>query len=1239
MQPVKGLNIDTRPLEQPEGTYPFGKNGIQYDLKGAVINEPGFKKLNTIVPYTINGIIETDDKPIIFSTDDVNSAIGYFNPVTELYEPIFNDINETYKLGFKKANYITGQAQRNYKAEMVCAFTDKFTFPKYMNCDNLDVTRLEDWNLFPFYQAPTITTSVDIGGRLYPGTYYAAVKYQRNDGTTTPYSPVSLGKTVPGTDQESFTDKALTITIANADPSYDFVVVSIISKVKGVTKAVELDPVPVNAAGNILVVYTGDNLSQDITLEEILTPPAVYNRVGTMGQLNDALYIADLEKQPEVNDMQQYANLVRLQWVSDLLDAIAPPTEHTSGEIKGFMHEEVYAFYIRYRLKQGGVSKAFTIPGNVVTAAQLAASGQAVTGGFAGPTFQVEDTITSFNATTFTGDTGAWQNNTERYPDTIDFDSSTLGGLNNRNQFVRHHKMPSVRWCKQNLYASDPEYGKTKLDILGIKATNIIIPAKYTNIIDGYEILYAKRTISNMTNYGQGLLLHMAGARRDNGQNTQNIDLYTTGSNWNSWVKTKNKTSYDSNNDLGIRPETLRFHGFDILLNKPGIKPTFISAQLKHRRTGLNPSSLYQDGDNGDSSGNTSTVHLLDFTTGPGAVTLPASNHARAIKDGGKYLNSNINIGRFINNHHETCFGGYLLGANFPLNVGNTGWHTHNASGSQTDANLLSDFVETYLINLKGIKPDIYLNFYSQTLIAAGGIKALTDNTPFFGGDVYVCPYTFHTYGRHEAGDSWAGYAEANYFGKKVIHRFVCESVSNIHLRYEIPGNQYSKWYPSTSLNYGDNGAAYPEYWDRNMDPNQFGYTKDLNALNDLLSTSIFSPYREDLTKFPYRIHRGGKISRQNKFRSWRTFLPLDYYECQKNMGHIIHLEGMDDHLYIHHENALFHTQNKATLQGGTLNVTLGAGDIFQFEPQEVQSAKLGYAGTQHELACVRTPAGYVFPDAKQGELYIFKGSKLENLNSGLNRLLRQYLKVVKKNPFIDNGITIGWDQKYKRILFTVKNLDVETDTSFTLSYSIESGSWTFFHDYTPDYYFHTREQLWSIRNQVFYKHHFGVPGKYYDQTVKPFFIDVVFQANSDILLETVSWITEVIKGSLDNSDNEFEWNTLTHISIWNSQQHTGRITLKDVFENLQYETDRRIQGTWTLNDFRNILKDRGTQFLMDIFKNYTLIPGTEDYNKPWYEKELLEDKYFTVRFEFDNLSQKQIILHDVSAQVIKSDR
>jgi hypothetical protein len=1240
MQPIKGLNTDTRPLEQPEGTYPFGKNGVQFDLKGASINEEGFKRLGTTAPYTINGIIETDSKPIVFSTDDTNSAIGYFNPVTELYEPIFNDSGLTYKLGFKKDKYVIGQAQRNYKGQIVCAFTDKVTFPKYMNCDNLVVQRLEDWNLFPFYKAPTIKTTIDIGGRLFPGTYYVSTKYQRNDGTTSPYSPVSLGKTVASTTVDGITDKSLTVTITNADPTYDFIIVVIISRIKGVTNAVELDPIPVNANGSTVVVYTGDNLSQAVSLEEILVPPAIYTKVGTMGQLNDALYIADLEKQPDINDMQPYANMCKVEFESQLLNAISPPQEHLDGEIKGFMHDEVYAVYIRYRLKQGGVSKCFTIPGNVKLPAHDAISNEANIGGFVGKVFQVEDTILNVNPATFSGDTGIWENVGEHYPDTPDFDSSALGGLNNRNQLVRHHKMPSMRYCAATFYSNEPEYGRTKLDILGIKVTNIVIPTKYANVIDGYEILYAKRTIANMTNYGQSLLLHGAASRNFAGAASGTFDVHSTGSNWNSWVKTKDKTSYDSSNDLSLRLDTMRFHAFDYILNKPSIKPTYIAAQFKLRRSGLRNGSMLQDGDNGNNSGNTCTIYLVDFTLGPGAVSRTnAGSVCRSVKNGGQLLSNNINVGRFINKACETCFGAQLGGPQWPITVQSNGWYTHNASGSQDEADLYADVVETFLVNLKSIKDTIYLNFYSQTLIAAGAARDLTDSSAFYGGDVYVSDYTFHTYGKHEAGDSWAGFGENATFGKKVIHRFVCESISNIHLRYEIPGNVYSKWYPNTVLNAGDNGAAYPEYYDRNQDPNQFGYVRDLNALNDLLSTSIFSPYREDITDFPYRIHRGGKLSRQTKFRSWRTFLPLDYYECQKNMGYITHLEGMDDKLMIHHENALFMTQDKAKLEGGTLNITLGSGDIFQFEPQEIQSAKLGYAGTQHELACVRTPAGYVFVDAKQGEVYIYKAQQLKNLNIGLNRLLRKYLKITDNNPFVNNGITIGWDQKYKRIMFTIKNTNSETSTSFTLSYSIETASWVFFHDYIPDMYFHTREQLWTLKNQVFYKHNSNLPGLFYDQTPKPFFIDIIFQSDSDLLLESVNWITEIIQGNLDNSDVEVEWKTITHLSIWNSQQHTGKIALKDVFENLQYENSRKTQGTWSFNDLRNILKDRGTQFLMDIFHDYTLIQNEIDTNKAWYDKELLEDKYFTVRFEFDNLSGKQIILHSVNAQALKSDR
>lgn len=1021
--PIAGLRMDQRPLQQPENSYPFAKNGVLFDLKGASVNEEGFKLMQAAVPYQLNGIIETDHKPLLFSTDDTYSAIGYFNPNTELYEPIVDDSLLPYKLGFKKDNFITGQSQRNYKNETVAAFTDAFTFPKYFNADRLQVTRLEDWNLHPYYRAPSITVTVSEGGILAPGTYYIAVKYFRNDGTTSPYSPVTLGRTVSSADGSAQTDKALTIEILNADSSYDFVVPAIISKVKGITTAVELDPYPINTGGQTIVTYTGDNLSQPISLEEILVPPSVYTKIGCMGQLNDALYIANLEIEPEINDMQPYANLINISWKSELMDATNPPQSHVTGEKKSFMHEEVYALYVRYRTVKGAVSRCFTIPGLSTIPVNLLPSTE-TNGQFTGRVFQVEDIITIFDAGAKTGRPGVYQNMTEKYPDTADFDSTALGGRNLRNKPVLHHKMPSIRWCKENLYAAETSYGKNQLDLLGLIATNIQIPNKYIGIIDGYEILYAKRTISNMTNYGQGILYHGSVAERDLSKTTGTCDIFTTGANWNSRVRHRRSgSSYDEGNNLHLRLDTMRFHAFDILTNKPGIRPAYISAQLKHRLTGLRALSLYQDGS--ISGAAAPTVNLLDYTVFPNTITVPApGNRARALKDGGFYLTQNLNLNRFVNIAHETCFAAQLKGPNWPLTPGMMGYATQNIGNQGSINDVFNDEIEAYVVNLKDIKDNVYSNFYSQSVIKAGNLKNLNDSSAFFGGDIFLSDFTFHTYGRHDSSDVWGGITDGSHNGKKVVHRFVCESTSNIALRFEIPGNIYSQFHPRTILVRGDNNS-YPEPFDRYKDPNQWGYTKDLNALNDLIVTSIFSPFREIISKFPFRIHRGGKASRQSKFRSWRSFLPLDYYEMQKNMGLPIHLEGMDDKLLIHMENALFLTQDKAKLESGLLGVTLGAGDIFQFEPQEGVSAKLGYAGTQHQLACVRTPVGYAFVDSKQGEIFLFKGS-LDNIGDGISRFLREYLKVPGINPFTGNGVTIGWDQKYKRIMLTVKKEEPE---------------------------------------------------------------------------------------------------------------------------------------------------------------------------------------------------------------------
>ena len=177
------------------------------------------------------------------------------------------------------------------------------------------------------------------------------------------------------------------------------------------------------------------------------------------------------------------------------------------------------------------------------------------------------------------------------------------------------------------------------------------------------------------------------------------------------------------------------------------------------------------------------------------------------------------------------------------------------------------------------------------------------------------------------------------------------------------------------------------------------------------------------------------------------------------------------------------------------------------------------------------------------------------------------------------------------------------------------------------------------FRSNRFFKHNIGAPGVYYDQdTTKPFFIDVVFKSSEELILETVNWVSSVFTDSTDNHIKGSEWNTLTHITIWNSQQHTGRIALQDVFAYLQYETSRNTNGQWSFNDFRNALLTRGSSFLLNLFNDFTTTPGSLG-TKDWYDAELLQDKYFIVRFEFDNSNGKIVTLHETNVQAIKAKR
>lgn len=1015
---TKGLSRDTRPQDQPPGTYVFGKNGFR-DLRGVLSNEKGLLPSSAVIPYIPIGLIETDDKPVIFSTDNEFSAIGFFDQDTDSYLPIVNDKDLPYKLGFNTSYYIKGEAQRNYKGDLVVSFTDKHTFPKYMNCTNPDLSSLDAFRLFPLADTPTLDIQQEDGGSLYPGAYYTLVKLLKYDGTETTYITMSDVVIISGTAGTS-SGKGLLIKLTDLDPTYDQVQLAFISKTSGVTSAFTMDPVQIGNGNSAIISYTGNNVTYPLTLEEVLIAPAVYSKVATLTQLNDVLYIAGLYRDPE-QSMQKYANLVKVRFKSKLISVSPVDPDHASGKIRSFMHQEVYALYIRYS-KRGnqGWTPLYALIGTEPTGADLNTSSEGTTGGLTAKKFQVEDTIHSYDVAGKAGECGVWQNATELYPDTEDFNSSDIGGRNLRNQPVLHFRMPSIAWCKSTFYANESEYGRTKLDLLGLEISNVIIPASMTNVLDGgYEIYYAKRTPGNSTVVGQSLLLH--GGRKANNSyviNSPDANYLTTGGNWGAMM---DFSGTGRERPIGVDRQLLRFHSFDMLYNRPQVSPAFIAPQLKFRRLNIPATGgMIEDFTFDGGRANAPVVYLIDYMEkGTPPTVVGAGNRIRKISNG-QYVPNNLSSGKWNNQLAETAYGANIAGSPLiqPSELSTHRIFTGAAAMRPQDA-VQSE--TTFLTNLMNLPQSLYLPFNAQPTVRAG-IRA-TGTQTFWGGDTFVSEYTFHTYGWHDSEDD--GYspqgsgAHKEFGGIRVVRRTIVESASNIYARFEVPGNVYSKWYPHDPL-VPNEPTNYVSLFSRKSDPNQFGYNRDSNAVNDLISADIFNPFKEQITDFPFRIHRGGKLNRQLKRKSWRTFIPLDFYEMQKDKGPIVNLEGMDDMLLIHCRNALFYTQDKAKLNQTGVDITLGTGDIFQFEPQEALPSKLGYGGTQHDLACVKTPAGYVFLDARTGQIFIFK-KELKLMNELLNRFLEEHTKVKENNVFTGNGVTIGYDPEYKRILFSLK--------------------------------------------------------------------------------------------------------------------------------------------------------------------------------------------------------------------------
>jgi hypothetical protein len=195
---------------------------------------------------------------------------------------------------------------------------------------------------------------------------------------------------------------------------------------------------------------------------------------------------------------------------------------------------------------------------------------------------------------------------------------------------------------------------------------------------------------------------------------------------------------------------------------------------------------------------------------------------------------------------------------------------------------------------------------------------------------------------------------------------------------------------------------------------------------------------------FPGRNHWSEQSFQEELTDNYRVFLPNNYRDIEGETGVIFNIFRIQNNLYIHTEEALWHLpQNIQERITGEVVSFIGTGEFFSIPPRKILDDDTGHsAGVQHKWGSVKTPHGVYFICESQKTVYRFDGSKLEPISSkglfnhfkgGISlQVDNSYYSVNRKDyPFRDNpsniygsGFLATYDSRKERIIFTKKDLE-----------------------------------------------------------------------------------------------------------------------------------------------------------------------------------------------------------------------
>lgn len=975
----KGMWLDGQPFNNPPQTTRKNKNVVLTESYGALMNEKSFKKFLTYDKSPL-GCIALDGDFVIFS---VENEIGLFDSVTGIYKVIIKDDD----FNFNSSYPITGVYTLNFKKERIIAFTDGLNSPKVLNIDNPydKVSKLE---MFIKTSKCEVSSSVKQGGRL-RGTFNPVIQLENSDGSVSDWMIY---------EQLYCWDDNIVLDITGINTDFFLIRIGYVQRVEGETTAWIVSEFPVKE--ELSVVITGDEIKSALSLDELI-PHAKYKTVKVINQFEDVLYLGNLSTWKEENQ-QQYAVGININWTSTKVTA-----SQSRSVTRTFAHGEVYAFYVQYEYDWGW-GQWFPIPGRTGTTAEKANSPYVEDFYVANepdeesagtPLFyELNDTVSVITANaeaTTLGKMGFWENKNETYPDVPEYQSILVGLA---GQKVRHHKFPSQRWLRKNVYGAS--YGCTYLDKLGIEVTNVTLPPR----AKGYRIGYAKRQLNNSSFIGQSPVIYSIESFGNVNIEDDNLPSFetiprtniSTGGNWN----VEQMQTIDFPDGTIVIPTVLTNYSHlyppELLYFKPKVNPRAVRCEYKlmvelvkeERKLGFMCKV------------DTQTQALSSFIV-DNAATI-------AIKDF-HYVPNNV-----VFKKTDNVFGDEHINFDYVLHPEKTDFVFSPVWQNLSEQN----YEESFMFSLIQYKTDYYNSFLEQQII------------PSEIGDCFVTEWAFNTYGRAAAKYTFdpTEFADRVDNGTRVARRCMIVSHLNLALRQEAltSTNGYTQ-HIDKSAPLGSSGYLDSMKRDKNPNNLQDGYDGSLNAQFDLEASLVFSPFKEFTDSLPYRIARSEVFKREGQKNNWKLFFENNYYEMPKNRGVITNIVPSSGFMLIHTQKSLFKTRGNETLQTGENNLYVGYGDIFKFDPIEVIHDELGSLGLQHHFAAQLTKWGYIFLDAEKGIVFLV-GESVKEVINGMRNFFLEHSDCVGDNPYQEYGWSVGVDYYYNRILFSKKHKKIRPE-------------------------------------------------------------------------------------------------------------------------------------------------------------------------------------------------------------------